>query len=83
MAKKELRDYSLEELQKQRKTLTLLNWIMIVLCVVGSGFALYEWWEEDEFPPTLITFLAVSAIIFLNESRLRTIRREIGSRQGV
>ena len=80
MAKKDLQDYSSEELLQMKKKLSfatgLLAGILIVLFIV----AIYDSIEEGEFNVIIVTPIALSTIVLINYQKIKQIKQDLAKR---
>ena len=80
MAQKELKDMSLDDLQKAEKSLKFTVRLLIVFWTAWLLASIYLSVYKGKLDTTLFVCLAFSALMPINWSNLKKIRAEIASR---
>ncbi|MEN0003194.1 MAG: hypothetical protein AAF798_03585 [Bacteroidota bacterium] len=80
MAKKELHEYTLEELQSKAKGQKTVTSILIGLIIALFGVSLYGLFARGDSGGTMVIGFALLSIVLLNFQQLKKINEEIAKR---
>lgn len=82
MKSQKIQDMSNEALLKRKKTTTFVTGILSGMLIAGVTLAIFLWVKQGSSValPLLITFLALSSVVWINLTDLRSVKRELQTR---
>ncbi|MES2518727.1 MAG: redox-active disulfide protein 2 [Bacteroidota bacterium] len=83
MKSKNLKEWSVEELLKQQKTIKLVTGVLIgmlsTLLIIGISLT----FQEKSFASFIVIPIALLPIVFLNLTTLKKVKEELNSRENL
>lgn len=82
MKSQKIQEMSNEALLKRKKSTEAVTGALAGLLTVGIIMALFLWFEKGSSValPLLVTFLALSSIVWINITDLRSVKKELQTR---
>ncbi|GAB4023527.1 hypothetical protein GCM10028808_74180 [Spirosoma migulaei] len=82
MKSQKIQEMSNEALLKRKKTTEFVTGVLSGMLIVGVALAIFLWVKQGSSValPLLVTFFALSPIVWINITDLRSVKRELQTR---